>query len=323
MGPRVVHRVGQRERIIRAAEAHEDDLHAVVGGPQHAGDDVRVGPRTVRAEDLDRRHAHAGVSDAGHADAVVHVRGRDARERGAVPVRIDVRIATGEARAKRDTSGEIGMARVDAGVEHRNRRGARDRHVRVRLIPRDLREGPLLRIGRIARVAGLANPHRRRGVLDERVRREGGEDPVGRAGGDGDDAGPELIKGAGGGPAQAVHGRVDVGGAGRGLELHEEGDGECGGGWTSYLIGDRGGARRRLGCERRGAAHREQHSQQRNKERSTPLEHPSPPTIWRPVPPARARAMAAAVPRAGGMTMNEWRRSDFARPSHLLPRRPP
>ncbi len=265
MVPRVLHRVGERERVVRAAEAHEDDLRTVVGRPQDPRHDIGIGAGAVGAEDLDRHDVHARVADAGHADAVVHVRGGDARERGAVSVRVDVRIPARFARASDDASGEIGMARVDARVEDGDGRAAGDRHIRVRQIPLDLRKGPLLRVRRVTRVASLAHRDRRSGVLDGGEMGEGGEDPVGRAGGNGDDPGPELIEGAGGGAARATNGGIDVAGGRGGLELDEEGDGGSTRGWRSYLFNERCAAGRRVRSERRGAAHREQRGKQHNR----------------------------------------------------------
>ncbi len=46
----------------------------MVGRPQDAGDDVAIQPGAVGMEYLDGREAGAGVGDAGHPHAVVHVR---------------------------------------------------------------------------------------------------------------------------------------------------------------------------------------------------------------------------------------------------------
>src|SRR4051794_36451861 len=42
LAPGVAERLGQSGRVGRAAEAHQDDVGAVVGGPEHAGHHVAV-----------------------------------------------------------------------------------------------------------------------------------------------------------------------------------------------------------------------------------------------------------------------------------------
>ena len=110
-----------------------------------------------------------------------------------MPVRIGQRITAGEADRLRDATGEVRTAGVDPRVQDRHARGPRDRLLRVRAIPRDLRQGPLLQIERIVHdVAGLAHGRRRADAMDRRAPREGVERLGGARGGDGHEMDVDL-----------------------------------------------------------------------------------------------------------------------------------
>jgi hypothetical protein len=188
----IVQSVGERGGIAGATERHQNDVRAVVGRPEDAGDDVGVGAGAVGAENLDGRNVRAGVGDAGHADVVVDAGRGDAGHLGAVAVRVGVRITADEALAADDLAGQVGVGRVDAGIEDGDRRRAANRDVAIRLVPGDLGKGPLLSVVRVVGRSGGAELHRLAGVGDGWIVLEGGDDLVALYRGNADDSGVDL-----------------------------------------------------------------------------------------------------------------------------------
>jgi hypothetical protein len=90
----------------------------VVGRPDDPGRDHRVVPDSLGVEHLDR-HDHAGAADTGDPDAVAGAGGDDPGDRRAVPLVV----ARGRGLVDEVVAGcegalEIGLGRIDAGVDH-------------------------------------------------------------------------------------------------------------------------------------------------------------------------------------------------------------
>ena len=143
----------QRGVLERAAEAGVDHTGSVVGRPEDCPRHVRGEAASVGAQRLERHH-RAAPAVAGNADAVV-AGGRDhACDRRPVAVVVDrVGVAVDEVVPGDDASGEVGRARVDAGVHDRDHRA---RHA-SRAVPRrrgvGLDRRPLRRPERVVRRA--------------------------------------------------------------------------------------------------------------------------------------------------------------------------
>ena len=103
-------------RVARVAEAHVDDVGAVVDGPHDALDDVAVLAEAVGVEDGDGHDLDARVADAGDALAVVGPGRDDAGHGRAVAVRV----------------GRAGGAVEDRGARRRAGRRGRDARRRRR-----------------------------------------------------------------------------------------------------------------------------------------------------------------------------------------------
>ena len=207
---------------------------SAIGRVHDARDDVAVLSGAIGAEDGDRQHGDARVGGARDAEAVIGLGRDDAGHPGAVAVRIGQRVRAGKGGpAGQDDAVEVGVIRLDAGVEDRDRRRAGDGRRAVELVPADLGQRPLIRVRGVGRSSsGVANPigldaeHLRRG--DQR--RELSADGVGV---EGDAADRELRD------------RLDVGGAGRVEDLELARRGRAGG--EGDQVRDRlaGGGRRR------------------------------------------------------------------------------
>ena len=152
--PRVVDRVLEVRAEAGVAEGHQDDVGAVVSGPDDARYNVAVLPL---AGDVEHRHRHDGHARIGDARDpldrhVVGLRGDDPGEPR--PVTGGVRHPVGaveDGRARHHRAGEVRMEGVDAGVQERDRRRARGRHRSEHLVPAYLRQRPLVRVERIPR----------------------------------------------------------------------------------------------------------------------------------------------------------------------------
>ena len=114
---------------------------------------------------LHRYDTGAAEGDARHPDKVVHVRRRDPSHLGAVTVQVGGGDPADEARAQRKAADQIGLRGIDSRVENGDLRRAKDRNDPVGLVPRDLRQGPLLGVQRIVggsrrghTVGGLGGP---------------------------------------------------------------------------------------------------------------------------------------------------------------------
>ena len=120
------------------AQAHADDL-GPVGSPLHAVDDPRVLPEAVVAEHL------ADDEVGARGDALVEPRRRGARagdgrgDVGAVAVAVTDVLAWDERLRLGDVAGEVGVGRVDTGVEHGDGRARSVEPGRPRLRSADLR----------------------------------------------------------------------------------------------------------------------------------------------------------------------------------------
>ena len=138
------------ERVADAAEAHVDHARALVDRPAdrlHLGldRDRAVGRHDLRHEQLGRRR------QAGDADAVVRLRGDQPGDEGSVALLVDGRRAADEALRLEDPAGQIGVAAVDARVDHRHER-RRERRLGVPGVVRPvLRQVPLPRGERVVR----------------------------------------------------------------------------------------------------------------------------------------------------------------------------
>src|SRR5438094_239640 len=136
--PRVVDRVREVRAEAGVAEGHQDDVGAVVSGPDDARDDVAVLPLAGNVEHRDRHDGHARIGDARDPldRHVVGLRGDDPGEPR--PVTGGVRHPVGaveDGRARHDLAGEVRMEGVDSGVQARDRRRARGRHLAEHLAP--------------------------------------------------------------------------------------------------------------------------------------------------------------------------------------------
>ena len=161
VGDRLLHvrdHAGDRERLDarQRAEAEVDDVGAVVDRPADAGGDV-LERAALLTQHLDGEDV--GVArDAGHADAVVGLRGGDAGHVRAVrvaraggraaglPVAVAAAVRLGgavdESGPADDLAVEVGMLEVDARVDDRDRRAGAGRG-RPRLLGADLLRAPL------------------------------------------------------------------------------------------------------------------------------------------------------------------------------------
>ena len=152
--PRVVDGILEVRAEAGVAEAHHDDVGAVVGGPHDTRDDVTVLTETVCIEHGDGHHAHARVRHAGDALGRHRVGsgGDDAGQPRAVAVRVGEAVPAVEDRgAGDDLAPEVGMGRVDAGVEHGDSRRAGGRDGPEGEVPTDLRQVPLVLVERVGR----------------------------------------------------------------------------------------------------------------------------------------------------------------------------
>ena len=117
----------RRRRRRRPAEAEVDHLRAVRDGPVDAGGGRGEGSGAGRVEDLHRQQLRR-ERDARDADAVVRDGSGDAGDLRSVPGVVVVLCAPGGARARKavrsaaDVRREVGVRRVDARVENRDRR---------------------------------------------------------------------------------------------------------------------------------------------------------------------------------------------------------
>ena len=173
-------------------------------------------------------------------------------------IRVGVRIAAGEARAGDDASREIGVRGVDTRVEDRDRRVSGDRDVPVSLIPCDLRERPLLRVGGVARRSGSRQLYRGRRAFNRGVLRQRREDAIARVRGNVDDLGPDLLEVIRDDAAVPVNRIVDVGSARVRVEFDKDWDKRL----RAAVIGRRragalSGQERHCHCEEKCAEHEE------------------------------------------------------------------
>ena len=123
----------------------------MVGCVDDPGDDVAVLARPVGAENCDRHHAHARVTDAGDAYAIVRRGVDDAGHPGAVTVRVGRSVRGVEnRRAGNELAGEVRMRGIHAGVEHGDGRRADGNDAVVSLVPADAGQRPLVRVLRVA-----------------------------------------------------------------------------------------------------------------------------------------------------------------------------
>ena len=161
--PGVVDRRLEGARVAGIAEAHVDDVGAVLDRPHDAFDDVAVLAEAVGAEDGDRHHADARVADAGDARAVVGRGGDDPGHPRAVAVGVGRSPAEPSSIEVPATSwpARSGVRGVDAGVEHGDDRASRRaRRCRNAVVQPIVLERPLVRG---ARVVGHAPRRRGRG----------------------------------------------------------------------------------------------------------------------------------------------------------------
>jgi hypothetical protein len=208
--PRVVDRVLKVRAEVGGAERHEDDVGPVIGGPQHAGDDVAVLALAVGVEHRDGEDLHAAIRHAGHAleRNGVGLRGDDAGQPRAVATR--VRLAVGaieQGRAGQHLAGELLMGHVHAGVEHGDLGGARGRDDAEYLVPADPRQRPLVGVQRIVRDSLRRARLVELGVLHLRIGLVAGECRVDVLGCDGDDQQTQGRDRRGEGAAVALHDR--------------------------------------------------------------------------------------------------------------------
>ena len=115
-------------------------------------------PVPSAAEDADGHHGDACVGDTRDARPVIRPARGDRGDVRSVTVRVGRGVGAVEAPALDQPPCEIGRTRVDAGVEHGERRGTRGVDHTVDVFPADGGKRPLRTVGRIGRAAlGVAD----------------------------------------------------------------------------------------------------------------------------------------------------------------------
>ena len=150
MDPGVVDRVLESVAEAGGAEGHQDDGGAVIGGPHDALNNVAVLAEAGGIQHLHGHDLNVVVADARDSLQVVGAGGDDAGDPGAVAVFIGERVgAVEDGPAGNDNARQVGMCRVNAGIQDRNLGvEARVGHA-VNLVPGNLRQSPLIRIPRV------------------------------------------------------------------------------------------------------------------------------------------------------------------------------